>query len=61
MVDEINDWLKAEFWPVEGKGIKVGGEWIVGEGKGLDNRKGALWYVLWHLILKFRFADFLSF
>lgn len=42
-VDEINEWLQAEYWPKDG-GIKEGGEWIVGEAKGLDNRKGALWY-----------------
>jgi hypothetical protein len=48
VVDEINEWLMSEFWPKgegqEDKGIKEGGEWIVGEGKGLDCRKGRLWY-----------------
>ncbi|GAB7347638.1 hypothetical protein MBLNU459_g4507t1 [Dothideomycetes sp. NU459] len=43
-VDEINEWLKAEFWPHDGADIKKGGEWIVGEEKGLDFRHGALWY-----------------
>ncbi|KAK8151053.1 RNA ligase/cyclic nucleotide phosphodiesterase [Phyllosticta citrichinensis] len=53
-VEEINAWLKKEFWPrdesdedVEGeglKGIRAGGEWVVGEGKGLDCRMGTLWY-----------------
>ncbi|KAI5204652.1 hypothetical protein E4T42_01040 [Aureobasidium subglaciale] len=43
-VDDINEWLKSEFWPVQGKDIKAGGEWIIGEGKGLDSRKGPLWY-----------------
>ena len=40
----INKWLEAEFWP-EGNGkIMPGGEWVVGEEKGLDFRKGTLWY-----------------
>lgn len=44
-VEEINAWLREEFWPVEGgAGIKDGGEWIVGQEKGLDFRAGALWY-----------------
>jgi hypothetical protein len=44
----INEWLRAEYWPKENdsnvEGIKKGGEWIVGQEKGLDHRRGALWY-----------------
>jgi hypothetical protein len=43
-IELINQWLEAEFWPKEGKAIKPGGQWIVGEEKGLDFRKGTLWY-----------------
>jgi len=43
-IEMINKWLEAEFWPQEGQVIKAGGEWIVGEEKGLDFRKGTLWY-----------------
>jgi hypothetical protein len=43
VIEEINEWLVEEYWPKEGK-IKEGGEWIVGEGKGLDCRFGTLWY-----------------
>ncbi|KAK5119247.1 hypothetical protein LTR85_007861 [Meristemomyces frigidus] len=42
-IDEINTWLEAEYWP-RGDGIREGGEWIVGEERGLEYRKGALWY-----------------
>ncbi|CAK4033175.1 Hypothetical predicted protein [Lecanosticta acicola] len=42
-VEEINAWLEREYWPQRGT-IKEGGAWIVGEGKGLDYRKGTLWY-----------------
>ena len=43
VIEEINEWLEREFWPIDGR-IKEGGEWIVGEEKGLDFRQGALWY-----------------
>ena len=43
-INLINQWLEAEFWPVDGEQIKPGGQWIVGEEKGLDFRKGTLWY-----------------
>ena len=41
--DDINRWLQEEYWPKEG-GIKEGGEWVVGEEKGLELRKGPVWY-----------------
>ena len=44
-IEEINDWLKAEFWPNTDKEIiRDGGEWIVGGEKGLNCRMGTLWY-----------------
>lgn len=52
-VDAINSWLQETYWPVgddvsETSGsrspIKPGGEWVVGDEKGLDFRKGTLWY-----------------
>lgn len=43
VIDDINSWLEAEYWP-HGDGIEESGEWIVGEEKGLEYRKGALWY-----------------
>ncbi|KAL8726042.1 MAG: hypothetical protein Q9181_006195 [Wetmoreana brouardii] len=43
-VETINSDLREEYWPKEGQGIKAGGEWLVGQEKGLDCRKGTLWY-----------------
>ena len=43
-IEDINEWLQKEFWPKEDGSIKDGGEWIVGEEKGLDCHKGRLWY-----------------
>lgn len=44
VIEATNAWLREEYWPKEGQDIKAGGEWIVGEAKGLDHRRGALWY-----------------
>ena len=46
-IEAINAWLQEEYWPKEGRQeavIGYGGEWIVGQEKGLDCRKGTLWY-----------------
>lgn len=40
----INQWLENEFWPEGHEKMKPGGEWTVGEERGLDFRKGTLWY-----------------
>jgi vesicle-fusing ATPase len=43
-IELINDWLEATYWPQQGREIVPGGEWIVGEERGIDFRKGSLWY-----------------
>lgn len=42
-IEEINQCLQQDYWPSE-DGIKEGGEWVVGQEKGLTCRKGTLWY-----------------
>ena len=44
-IGAINNWLQEEYWPKDtGPPIREGGEWIVGEEKGLDFHQGTLWY-----------------
>ena len=43
-IDEINAMLKEKVWPEAGGDVKEGSEWLVGQEKGLDFRKGTLWY-----------------
>jgi len=44
-IEKVNQWLEEEYWPKASEdGIKEGGEWIVGQEKGLDFRAGTLWY-----------------
>jgi vesicle-fusing ATPase len=47
-IDMINKWLEAEYWPQSkdehDEGLMPGGEFILGDEKGLDFRKGRLWY-----------------
>ncbi|KAF7898307.1 hypothetical protein EAF00_004753 [Botryotinia globosa] len=44
LIEEINAWLKEEYWPREGVDRNEDGEWVVGQEKGLDCRRGQLWY-----------------
>ena len=47
VIEGVNEWLVGDFWPKgdgEESGIKEGGEWVVGEERGLEVRKGMLWY-----------------
>lgn len=43
-IEEINKWLFEECWPQEGKERNLEAEWLVGQEKGLDFRRGTLWY-----------------
>lgn len=43
-IEGINKWLQETYWPSEGQSIPESGQWTVGHEKGLDFRKGTLWY-----------------
>jgi hypothetical protein len=43
-IEELNAWLEEEYWPKEGGKRREDGQWIVGQERGLDFRKGTLWY-----------------
>ena len=43
-IEEINNWLQEIYWPNDDGVILEGGEWIVGQERGLDFRKGVCWY-----------------
>ena len=43
-INDINQWLETEYWPMAGEPVPSGGEWIVGEEVGLDFHAGKLWY-----------------
>ncbi|KAL4891679.1 RNA ligase/cyclic nucleotide phosphodiesterase [Aspergillus ambiguus] len=43
-IEAINRKLQSEYWPREDGTILAGGEWHVGEERGLVIQKGRLWY-----------------
>lgn len=45
-IEEINQWLRDEYWPKDEdqSSSDTKGEWRVGKEKGLDCRFGTLWY-----------------
>jgi hypothetical protein len=43
-IGDINKQLQSEYWPRENGTIRDGGEWLVGQEKGLVIQKGRLWY-----------------
>jgi hypothetical protein len=44
IIEDINEWLEKEYWPDHSGRIQEGGEWIVGQERGLDCQYGTLWY-----------------
>ena len=44
IIEELNKWLEEDYWPNHTAAIRNGGEWIVGEERGLDLRSGTPWY-----------------
>ncbi|MCJ1321189.1 transport between ER and Golgi ATPase protein [Xylographa vitiligo] len=43
-IESVNNWLVESYWPKVGNTIPECGQWIVGQEKGLEFRKGTLWY-----------------
>jgi hypothetical protein len=44
VIEEINEWLEKEYWPDNLGSVREGGQWIVGQERGLDMETGTLWY-----------------
>lgn len=44
LLNEINTWLEVNYWPRPNSSTCQEGEWIVGSEKGLECRKGTVWY-----------------
>lgn len=44
VLEEINQWLEKIYWPTVTGSVPAGGEWLVGEDRGLTVREGQLWY-----------------
>ena len=42
-INGINEWLQKTYWSTEVES-RAGGEWMVGQEKGLDCGSGTLWY-----------------
>ena len=42
--EDINAWLKEEYWPESRSAARAEAEWVVGEERGLDCRAGTVWY-----------------
>lgn len=43
-IEDINRKLKERYWPSKDSGVSSKGEWLVGEGIGLELCGGASWY-----------------
>ncbi|KAG8623589.1 hypothetical protein KVT40_008565 [Elsinoe batatas] len=44
VIEQTNKWLEQTYWPDAHGDIKEGGQWILGQEKGLDHRRGTIWY-----------------
>jgi vesicle-fusing ATPase len=43
-LEDINTWLRDEYWPGGGSATETEGEWVVGDERGLECRVGTVWY-----------------
>ncbi|THC92352.1 hypothetical protein EYZ11_008168 [Aspergillus tanneri] len=43
-IEQINEELREKYWPRQDGGMSSKGEWLVGQGEGLELQKGVSWY-----------------
>lgn len=43
-IEQVNQWLKQNYWQMKDQTIPEGGQWLVGREKGLECRIGTCWY-----------------